>query len=146
MLQLGKLNEHFELFGKLCQNWATHQPTDQYTYALQTWKKWIFVRKAIFSFEKCPQIQIIPKHIKLPWIAIFPRNWIFSYKNELIVDRNVNLWALSGKNCQKYVVDQWWVKVDSSSWYSIISLLKSNTRLSSITTAIFGFNESSILE
>ena len=41
---------------------------------------------------------------------------------------------------------QCWVKVDPSSRYSIISLLKTNTHLSSITTAIFGFNKSSILE
>ena len=37
----------------------------------QTWKKLIFVRKPIFGVEKCPQIQIVPKHIKVPDIAIF---------------------------------------------------------------------------
>ena len=47
---------------------------------------------------------------------------------------------------QSVRVFQWWVKVDPSSRYLIISLLKTNTHLSSITTAIFGFNKSSILE
>ena len=30
-----------------------------------------FARKPIFRVEKCPQIQIDPKHIKVPKIAIF---------------------------------------------------------------------------
>ena len=37
----------------------------------QTWKKLFFVRKPIFWVEKCPQIQIVPKHIKVPKTAIF---------------------------------------------------------------------------
>ena len=50
---------------------------------LQTWKKFIFVRKPIFGVEKCPQIQIVPRHIKVPKIEIFSiisdifwQNWI----------------------------------------------------------------------
>ena len=47
----------------------------------------------------------------------------------------------STKSCLlPWFAEQWWVKVDPSSRYSIITLLKTNTRLSSITTAIFGFN------
>ena len=37
----------------------------------QTWKKLIFVHKQIFVVKKCPQIQIVPKHIKVPDISIF---------------------------------------------------------------------------
>ena len=34
-------------------------------------EKSFFVRKPIFGVEKCPQIQINPKHIKVPKIAFF---------------------------------------------------------------------------
>ena len=37
----------------------------------QTWKKLIFARKPIFGVEKCPQIQIDPKHLKVSKTAIF---------------------------------------------------------------------------
>ena len=37
----------------------------------QTWKKLIFVRNPIFGIEKCPQIQIVPKHMKVPKISNF---------------------------------------------------------------------------
>ena len=53
---------------------------------------------------------------------------------------------LRNRDFYKIPTHQWWVKVDPSSRHSIISLLKSNTHLSSITTAIFGFNKSRILE
>ena len=36
----------------------------------QTWNTLIFVRKPIFGVEKCPQIQIGPKHIKVSEIII----------------------------------------------------------------------------
>ena len=54
----------------------------------QTWKKLFFTRKPIFRVKKCPQIQIDPKHIKVPKIAIFLLYQIFSNKNALIVDIN----------------------------------------------------------
>ena len=41
------------------------------TMLLQTWKKFIFVRKPIFRAEKCLLIHIVPMHIKVPEIAIF---------------------------------------------------------------------------
>ena len=42
-----------------------------FSFKGQTWKKLIFVRKPIFGVEKCPQIHIVPKHIKVPKIPIF---------------------------------------------------------------------------
>ena len=70
----------------------------------QTWKKLFFDRKPIFGVEKCPQIKIDPKHIKVPKIAIFLLYQIFSNKNALNVDNNADLWALMGENCKKIVV------------------------------------------
>ena len=70
----------------------------------QTWKKLIFVRKPIFGVEKCPQIHIVPKHIKVSKVELFPMYEIFSRKNGLFVDNNEDLWALIGKNCKKSVV------------------------------------------
>ena len=67
-------------------------------------EKLIFARKPIFGFEKSPQIQILPKHIKVPKIAFFPLYQIVSNKNGLIVDNNADLWALMGENYKKIVV------------------------------------------
>ena len=40
-----------------------------------------FVRKPIFRVENCPQIQTLPKNIKVPKIAIFPiKSYIFYQK------------------------------------------------------------------
>ena len=69
----------------------------------QTWKKLFFVRRPIFGVEKCPQIQIDPKHkyLKLHFFLLYQ---IFSNKNLLIVDNNADLWTLMGENCKKIVV------------------------------------------
>ena len=49
------------------------ESTDQWQVCQeQTWKKLILVRKPIFRVEKCPQIQRIPKHIKVPKQEFFP--------------------------------------------------------------------------
>ena len=69
----------------------------------QTWKKLIFVCKPIIGFEKCLQIQIVLKHIKLLKMAIFKSYQIFSSKNELIVDNNADLSTLMGEICNKIV-------------------------------------------
>ena len=57
----------------------------------------------IFGVEKCPQILIVPKHIEVPKIEIFPLYQIFSDKNGFIVDNNADLWTLMGENCKKIV-------------------------------------------
>ena len=67
----------------------------------QTWKKFLFVRKSIFGVEKSPQLQIVPRLIKLQF---FPLYQIFSSQKRLIVDNNADLCALIGKNCNKIVV------------------------------------------
>ena len=68
----------------------------------QTWKKFIFVCKPIIAIEKCLQIHIVSKHVKVHKIAIFSN--IFSNKNELFVTNNLDLRALMGKNYKKIVV------------------------------------------
>ena len=63
ILSLSKLNiESKNFFYKSCSVWNV----------IQTWKKFIFVRKPNFGVEKCPQFHKVPKPIKGPKIAIFP--------------------------------------------------------------------------
>ena len=62
-----------------------------------------FLSASQFSgVEKCPQIQIVPRHIKVPKIAIFfPIFQMFSVK---IGDNNAERCALMCKTCMKIVV------------------------------------------
>ena len=75
-----------------------------FTTLSKPWNKFFFARKPIFGAEKCPQIHIVPKHIKVSKVELFPMYEIFSRKNGLFVDINEDLWALIGKNYKKIVV------------------------------------------
>ena len=65
-------------------------------------EKLTFVCKPIFGGEKCPQIHVVPKHIKVPQITFFFH--FIRYFLTKIADNNADLWAFMSKNCKKGVV------------------------------------------
>ena len=61
--------------------WVLMGTHEHWAMALrQTWKKFIFVCKPIIAIEKCLQIHIVSKHVKVHKIAIFSN--IFSKERD----------------------------------------------------------------